>query len=261
MEESTRISGNDDVVVGHPHVFSERARDVVLFTRVALDRVFDGANRFTWETERLQPDGTSVSSAVTARPYVVDGEVVGIVEDFGEFSDGTLPRDVAQRLATHDVLTGLPNRLLFADRLLVAIAQAERGGLTPAVLFCDIDHFKAVNDTHGHAVGDAVLRFAATTLRKAVRRADTVARFGGDEIVVLLPDVPTPSHATMVARKMLERVRVPQTYGDVVLAVTMSVGVSLLRPAEDADSLVKRADEAMYRAKQLGGDGYQAAVD
>jgi diguanylate cyclase (GGDEF)-like protein len=261
LDETVRVAQGEQIAGDGAPVDPDpdRVRDIVLFTQVALHRVLGGAERFTWETERLLPDGSTISTAITARPLIVEGEVVGIIEDFRDLSEGRLARDLAQHLATHDVLTGLPNRLLLTDRLHVAIAQAERGGPTPAVLFCDLDRFKAVNDTWGHAVGDEVLRFTATTVGKTVRRADTVARFGGDEIVVLLPDVRTPDHAMTVARKMLDGVRIPQRHAESTFAVTMSVGIALFQLGDDGDSLVRRADESMYRVKQDGGDGYHCA--
>jgi diguanylate cyclase (GGDEF)-like protein len=244
-----------------PEQGSSEVRDVVLFTRVALARILGGARRFAWETERTGADGRSVCVRVTARPLVQGGQVVGIIEGFEDALEDRLSRDTAQRLATHDVLTGLPNRLLLSDRLKVAIAQAERGHLTPALLFCDIDDFKAVNDTWGHAVGDEVLRHVATSITAVVRKADTVARYGGDEIVVLLPDVRICAQAELVAAKILERLRIPKRHLDATLAISMSIGITLLRGKEDAESLLRRADAAMYEVKHHGGDGYRVAVE
>ena len=259
LDETTDAAEQEESTEQPTHAVADNVSDIVLFTRVALDRVLAGAHRFTWETENLRPDGTTVSSTVTARPLVVEGEVVGIIEDFRESAEGRLGHDVAQHLATHDALTALPNRLLLDDRMNVAIAHAARERLTPAVLFCDIDDFKVINDTWGHQVGDEVLRHVARAIGHLVRRADTVARFGGDEIVVLLPHAKAPAQAELVATKILECLRVPQRYQGASLPVAMSIGIALLREGESADSLLRRADAAMYQAKELGGDGYRVA--
>jgi diguanylate cyclase (GGDEF)-like protein len=162
-------------------------------------------------------------------------------------------------LAYYDPLTGLPNRLLFSDRLELALTQAQRDGQGLAVLFVDLDHFKDVNDSFGHAVGDQLLQEVATRLRRCVRAGDTVARLAGDEFTVLLPGMESAEAAGRVARKVLECLRPPARLGAHELRITASAGISLFPGhAENATGLLKRADAAMYRAKQAGRDGYRA---
>ncbi len=160
--------------------------------------------------------------------------------------------DVA-RSAEHDVLTELPNRLLLLDRFTQAITFARRHGTMLALLFLDLNNFKQINDTLGHAVGDEVLRRAAQCLASSVRDADTVSRHGGDEFVILLAEVAEASDAIFVAEKVIAALGVPQRVGDHVLRLTASIGISVYpEDGEDADTLIAHADAAMYRAKRHG---------
>lgn len=156
-------------------------------------------------------------------------------------------------LARHDPLTGLPNRRFFAERLEHAIATARRQGSALALLFVDLDHFKKINDTLGHAVGDEVLRETAQLLRGAVREVDTVARLGGDEFVILFDVAHDPRHANAVAAKLLQRFQAPLHIAGQELAVHASMGLSLYPDdGQDATALLHSADVAMYRAKHEG---------
>ncbi len=158
-----------------------------------------------------------------------------------------------RHLAHHDVLTGLPNRRLLEERLEEAVGTARRDGRGLAVLFVDLDRFKSVNDTLGHAVGDQLLRAVAGRLRESLRPCDTVARLGGDEFVVLLPDVATAQAASETAARLLDHLCAPYGVADHVLHVTASIGIALYpRDGADPRSLLERADVAMYKAKSLG---------
>jgi len=160
-------------------------------------------------------------------------------------------------LAYHDTLTGLPNRLLLNDRLSVAIAQAHRNRSRIALALLDLDGFKRVNDGYGHAVGDELLRRIGHRIRELLRKADTVARMGGDEFTLLLEDLRRPEDAAILARKVLEALAQPYTLAGKELYVTASVGISLYpRDGKGADELVSNADAAMYQAKDEGRNGY-----
>ena len=161
-------------------------------------------------------------------------------------------------LAYHDPLTGLPNRLLFHDRLQVAVAQAHRARERLGVLFVDIDGFKLINDSLGHGVGDRVLEKVAERLVSCVREGDTVARLGGDEFTLILPGLERALEVGPVAEKILHVLRRPIRVEGRELYVTASMGVSLYPDdGEDAPTLVKNADTAMYRAKEQGRDQCQ----
>jgi diguanylate cyclase (GGDEF)-like protein len=173
----------------------------------------------------------------------------------------------------HDPLTHLPNRRLLTDRLTMAIAQAKRSPSHGAVMFIDLDHFKVVNDSHGHAVGDRLLLAVAERLRRGVRLSDTVARFGGDEFVILFPALdPEPFRAREVAeglaQKLLDRLAEahqlsgPDARGSapsVVHRCSGSIGIALFDGTSDVAETLQAADRAMYRAKEHGRNRFALA--
>jgi diguanylate cyclase (GGDEF)-like protein/PAS domain S-box-containing protein len=177
------------------------------------------------------------------------------------FRDASLSRAEAQQMAhtaQHDPLTGLPNRVLLHDRITTAITIAPRHSKRVAVLFLDLDGFKQINDSLGHAVGDKLLKMVADRLAACVRGSDTVSRLGGDEFVVLLSEVERPEDSAITARRMIEAVAEPYLVDRHEVRVTVSVGVSTYPDdGADADMLIKNADAAMYQAKENGRHGYQ----
>tara|TARA_R110000868_G_scaffold10904_3_gene52822 strand:+ start:14245 stop:15546 length:1302 start_codon:yes stop_codon:yes gene_type:complete len=163
-------------------------------------------------------------------------------------------------LSHHDQLTGLPNRTLLADRLSVARIRCERDGSQLAVLFLDLDRFKEINDRMGHAVGDLMLQEVADRLRGVVREADTVARMGGDEFVILLESITLADDACNVAEKVCAALTRPYQLDGKPVHCSPSIGVALsTERAAETDQLLKRADQAMYQAKKLGGSRYVLA--
>jgi diguanylate cyclase (GGDEF)-like protein/PAS domain S-box-containing protein len=175
-------------------------------------------------------------------------------------------RDISERvraeqqlayMATHDALTGLPNRVLFNDRLTMALAHAHRNQQGLAVMLLDLDGFKDVNDTLGHGVGDQLLLAVGDRLTSLLRKGDTVARMGGDEFLLLLPELARVEDAAKVAQKILEAIRKPFVFDGYELHLTTSIGIALYpNDGEDADTLIKNADIAMYYAKDQGRDNY-----
>ncbi|PIG93947.1 EAL domain-containing protein [Gloeocapsopsis sp. IPPAS B-1203] len=166
--------------------------------------------------------------------------------------------DMFRHQASHDPLTGLPNRILFEDRLSLALAQAYRRGEMLAVAFLDLDRFKTINDTLGHAVGDALLQSVAQRLLGCLREGDTIARWGGDEFTLLLPRISCPEEAAKLAQRILSSFKTPFRIGDRELHITTSIGIALAPyDGEDTETLLKNADTTMYRAKQQGKDNFQ----
>jgi diguanylate cyclase (GGDEF)-like protein len=161
-------------------------------------------------------------------------------------------------MATHDPLTGLPNRPLFKDRLTLALTHAKRDQQRLAVMLLDLDHFKDVNDALGHTVGDELLQVISARLRMALRQGDTVARIGGDEFLLLLPGIVRSEDAARIAEKILEAVHQPLEREGRRFRVTVSIGIAIYpEDGDDADTLMRKADEAMYGAKKHGRNNYQ----
>ena len=163
-------------------------------------------------------------------------------------------------MALHDALTGLPNRVLLEDRIRQAIQQASRSGGRIAVCFIDLDHFKDINDAYGHKTGDELLRAIVHTLRSCLREGDTLARWGGDEFVALLPDLGQPAAERLVAQKMLAALRDPLELSGIIMNSSFSMGISVYpddEPTGDIDALLAQADRAMFYAKSQGRNNFQ----
>ena len=163
-----------------------------------------------------------------------------------------------ERIAKYDPLTQLPNRAMLADRMSQALTQTQRRGQQLAVCFLDLDGFKAVNDTHGHDAGDHLLITVAERMKQALRDGDTLARLGGDEFVAVLPNLADVATSAPMLNRMLAAAAQPVAYGEVVLQVSASLGVTFYPQAleMDADQLLRQADQAMYQAKQAGKNRY-----
>jgi diguanylate cyclase (GGDEF)-like protein/PAS domain S-box-containing protein len=186
------------------------------------------------------------------------GAVTGGVIVFHDVSMSRAMVGKLNHLAQHDTLTDLPNRLLLKDRITQAIATAHRNGTGAAVVFLDLDQFKHINDSLGHAIGDKLLQSVAGRLIRCVRSTDTVSRQGGDEFVLLLSEIKHPADAGTMARKMLATLTASHKIDQYNLHITASIGLSTYpEDADDAEILIKNADTAMYQAKQNGRNNYQ----
>jgi diguanylate cyclase (GGDEF)-like protein/PAS domain S-box-containing protein len=200
-------------------------------------------------------DGSSVYAAIVATNLLDDENVGGIVLNVRDISE----RKAVERLehqAFHDPLTGLANRALFSDRVRHALERRRRGQIDVAVLFLDLDDFKVVNDTLGHAAGDELLREVGARIRGSLREADTAARLGGDEFAMLLDD---PGDAVPAARRVLEALKRPFLLDAREVACHGSIGIAIAQPDTDANAegLVRHADVAMYLAKRNGKDRFE----
>jgi diguanylate cyclase (GGDEF)-like protein/PAS domain S-box-containing protein len=232
--------------------FNREDRDIF------LARLKEKGSLTNFEVRIRRRDGTSL--------WVLQNETLIPGENGADLVEGTLI-DITERKAAeekiefhayHDPLTGLPNRMFLKDRLHLALAQARRSGRGFAVLWLDLDHFKEINDTLGHGVGDRILQDVAARLRDCVREEDAVARLGGDEFLLLLVSVRQKEEAALVAKKILSRVGEPFRVDGHELHVTTSAGIALFpQDGEDAGTLLKNADGAMYQAKERGRNSFQ----
>ncbi len=204
-------------------------------------------------------DGTLYYEEKTITPLKdTYGSITHFVSTGRDITERMQTQEQLQYLAQHDALTELPNRVLLLDRLKQGLARARWHRRLVAVLFVDLDRFKTINDTLGHEVGDRLLQQLADRFRRSVREGDTVARFGGDEFVILLDDVADESDIAAIAKKVLETLAPPFEIDDQRLYITASIGISLYpNDGEDSGILLKHADIAMYRAKELGKNTYQ----
>lgn len=227
------------------------------FAPELLAATADG-NPKKFRTSSVRKDGSTVEVEVAYLPLIIDGEITGM---HGIARDVTQARNYERRiehLANHDVLTGLPNRLLLTDRLQHAIDQSRRTGTQTGVLFLDLNRFKQVNDSLGHDLGDMLLEKIASRLKHLVRESDTVARLGGDEFVLVLAALDSIETMAAVAEKVLESVAAPISLAGHELNITTSIGGSVFpKDGHDVATLLKHADLAMYQAKELGSASFR----
>jgi diguanylate cyclase (GGDEF)-like protein/PAS domain S-box-containing protein len=207
----------------------------------------------------MRKDGSIFPAEIVTSPIrSPDGTTTGYISISRDITERKRAEAELEYMATHDVLTGLPNRTLFNDRLTMALTQARRSQKNLAVMLLDLDHFKEVNDTLGHNIGDQLLCVVGARLAEVLREGDTVARIGGDEFLLLLPAIAHLENATTVAQKVLASFRNPFTFDEHHLYITTSIGLAVFpHDGDDADTLVKNADSAMYSAKEKGRDNFQ----
>jgi diguanylate cyclase (GGDEF)-like protein/PAS domain S-box-containing protein len=187
-----------------------------------------------------------------------DGEVDCYIGIFSDISNQEEMKQRLKELAYYDELTGLANRSLLYDRLQHALVQSKRGGTLMAVLFLDLDHFKDINDTHGHEAGDHVLKEAAERLTYCVREGDTLSRLGGDEFVAIVRNISDLDVPAQIAARMVSVLEKPFIVDDIELNITTSVGISVSPyDGDEVTVLLKNADTAMYHAKGIGRSNYQ----
>jgi len=209
-----------------------------------------------YEFKGVRKDGVILYIEASMTHMTYDGELV-VLALLRDVTERKQAEETIRELAYYDALTGLPNRILIHDRFTMTLAQAQRTGRSLAVMMLDLDKFKEVNDTLGHAAGDILLKAVADRLTGALRKHDTVSRLGGDEFIIVIPDIMSEDNLAMLAQKILDVVRAPLAIDEHNVAVGSSIGIALY-PDDGADivTLLQRADAAMYRAKQSGRNRY-----
>jgi diguanylate cyclase (GGDEF)-like protein/PAS domain S-box-containing protein len=215
--------------------------------------------RFKRESINIRKDGTTfpvylMSDIVTNNR----GEIIAKITTCEDISDRKRNEETIRNLAFYDSLTGLPNRSLFTDRMLQELAKAKRQRQMMAVIFIDLDRFKVINDTLGHATGDLLLQAVAKELKDCIREGDTVSRLGGDEFLLLFPDITQVKDASLIAEKIVNKFSEAFMVNNKEFYISASLGISIFPDNSDSiETLIKHADTAMYYAKQQGRNNYQ----
>ena len=252
----TLFGYRSEELIGRPvsMVIAPEKRDAL----AQVCRDIRSARAANYESEAVRKDGTRITISGTAIPQIIDGVVVGLYALSRDVTQERIEEARRDALAFNDALTGVANRSIFLDRLDRAVATARRQQRMFAVHYVDIDHFKSINDTYGHATGDSILCEVARRLQETVRDADTIARLGGDEFAVLQPNPPSRQHVADLAKRLIGAFApaFATDHGDLTIGV--SIGIALhpndaTTPAE----LLEHADRALYAAKHAGRGTYR----
>ncbi|MEW5727777.1 MAG: EAL domain-containing protein [Pseudomonadota bacterium] len=237
------------------------AVEVLSSTADAEERAWRENRAITTETQFATQGGAKVFDLSQIPLFNDDGSRRGLVVVGRDITERKLAAQRIHHLAHHDSLTGLPNRILFQERLRGALAQAKRAGHKVALMFLDLDKFKDINDTLGHHVGDLLLKAVAKRLQRCVRETDTVARLGGDEFAVVLTNLADPDGASNVAETIIASIADPFGLDEHEVSTSTSIGITVYPDdADDADALLKNADLAMFRSKAEGRNTYHFYV-
>ncbi|MFA5065036.1 MAG: histidine kinase N-terminal 7TM domain-containing protein [Dehalococcoidia bacterium] len=215
-----------------------------------------------YEFRILDKDGSVIYVRTSSQPIYQDGEIVGITALITDITESKKLEQKLLQLATHDILTGLPNRILLMDRFTIAAALARRNKTSLAIMSLDLDRFKSINDTFGHGVGDEVLKTVGLRLAGIIRASDTLARIGGDEFVLVVLETNHTENAAAIARKILDSFMEPLLIEGHSCSLTTSVGIALYpEDGEDLETLLKKSDAAMYFCKEHGRNQFKFYSD
>ncbi len=254
----TNITGysNEEVIGKNPRLLSSSKQDATFYEAVWTELSTKGY----WKGEiwnkrkngEIYPEWLSINLLLDAR-----GKVTHHVGIFSDISDHKAAEDKIKYLATHDPLTGLPNRNLLSDRMKVALAHADRKQEQVALMMLDLDNFKRVNDTYGHKIGDMLLIEVAKLLVGMFRASDTICRLGGDEFVIVLNDIADMTYTCRAAGNILKTITPELAIEDHAMGISPSIGIARYpKDGMDLDTLLKNADIAMYSAKHNGGNTF-----
>jgi diguanylate cyclase (GGDEF)-like protein/PAS domain S-box-containing protein len=243
----------DELIGQTPQIFKSNRHSADFYADLWKKLTNDG--QWCGEIWNRRKDGSAFLARETITAILdTDGQRLNYLAVMADITDCRSVEDALRHRAYHDDLTGLPNRCLFLDRLRHQIAYAERYKRLLAVLFIDLDRFKSINDDLGHDHGDDLLKEAAARLHQCVRESDTVARWGGDEFIVLLNDLDHPEHAAQISRKIIDQLEIAFNVKSYQVQISGSIGIAVY-PNDETDirRLILAADTAMYSAKKAGG--------
>lgn len=236
-----------------PHAFYEREQD----REQVMQALREHGSVRDWEVRLRDTQGTVFWVLISSQRTLYAGQPC-LVTAINNIHERKLAQEALHHRAFHDELTGLPNRAMFMDALSRSLSRVERRSGRLSLLFIDLDHFKEVNDRHGHTVGDLLLQAVAMRIRVCVREGDLVARLGGDEFVILVEDGDTHHEVTHIAQKLQKTLQPMHQLGGHQLLMTASMGISSYpQDGEELTDLLRNADDAMYRAKEAGRNNFQ----
>ncbi len=257
-ETFTKITGysREDILGQNPRILQSGRQSAMV--DAAMWQAINTTGNWTGEVWNRRKDGEVYAETLTMSVVKDDaGNVSNYVALFSDITQITAHQSQLERMANYDVLTNLPNRALLADRLQQAMLHSQCHHNSLAVVFLDLDHFKDVNDAHGHAVGDELLIILSLRMKLALSEEDTLARIGGDEFVVILANLDKFEDCQPVIERLLLAASEPISVGDIVFNMSVSIGVTTYpQDGVDADILMRHADQAMYEAKQAGKNRY-----
>lgn len=227
-------------------------------TSPILQVLANGKKRRVEDAMFFRKDRSSFPVAYITSPIIEDNQVIGAVTAFRDITDSKKAEETIEKLAFFDNITDLPNRFLLEKQLAEAIREAREKKMLGAVLFVDLDRFKTINDSLGHGIGDELLKSAAERIQKCIEGKYSVARFGGDEFVIMLSEIDHVNTVMRISSSLIAEMSQPFFINGHELFTTVSIGVSLFpKDGTDPQTLIKLADVAMYKAKRLGGNHYQ----
>ena len=247
----------EEFIGNNPHILSSGRQDAkfyrTMWKSIKETGVWQGEIWNRRKSGEIFPEWLSIGTVKNSH-----NEIINYIAVFSDITKRKEDEAHIEHLAHYDSLTHLPNRALFADRLKHALVTGTRNKTKTALLFLDLDKFKYVNDTMGHVAGDMLLQSVADRLRSCRRESDTICRQGGDEFMILLPEVGGAEDAETVARKIISAMEVPHLIGEKELVITFSIGISICPDdATDDEMMIRHADDAMYLAKESGRNNYK----
>ena len=247
----------EEFIGNNPHILSSGRQDAkfyrAMWKSITETGVWQGEIWNRRKSGEIFPEWLSIGTVKNSH-----NEIINYIAVFSDITKRKEDEAHIEHLAHYDSLTHLPNRALFADRLKHALVTGTRNKTKTALLFLDLDKFKYVNDTMGHVAGDMLLQSVAERLKSCRRESDTICRQGGDEFMILLPEVGGAEDAETVARKIISAMEVPHLISEKELVITFSIGISICPDdATDDEMMIRHADDAMYLAKESGRNNYK----